>query len=181
MPRDYASRPNRRAAGHRAGRGAGGLRSFAFGLACGVCLSAVVWLASPRPEVSEVVERAAEAALGEGELPPLRFDFYDILQQQAPDVAVEGEGAPGPRAARGGARYMLQAGSFRQAGDADSRRAELLLLGLEARVEETDGDTGRWYRVYIGPFETRPELARARGLTAQQGIDTLPLLVDGPG
>jgi cell division protein FtsN len=71
--------------------------------------------------------------------------------------------------------YLLQAGSFRQLEDADRRRAELLLLGLEPRIEETSGDNGRWFRVYVGPFESRSKLARARSLAAAQRIDTLLL------
>ena len=69
----------------------------------------------------------------------------------------------------------LQAGSFRQREDADRRRAELLLLGLEPRVEESKGDNGRWFRVYLGPFESRSKMSKARSLTAAQNIDTLVL------
>ena len=72
-------------------------------------------------------------------------------------------------------RYLLQAGSFRQRQDADARRAELLLLGLEPRIEEASGDNGRWYRVYLGPYDSKSNMARARSLTAAQGIDTLLL------
>jgi cell division protein FtsN len=71
--------------------------------------------------------------------------------------------------------YLLQAGSFRQQDDADRRRAELLLLGLEPKVEEASGDNGRWFRVYLGPFESRSRMAKARSLTAAQDIDTLVL------
>ena len=42
-------------------------------------------------------------------------------------------------------------------------------------MEEASGDNGRWFRVYLGPFESHSKMARARGLTAQQGIDTLLL------
>ena len=69
----------------------------------------------------------------------------------------------------------LQAGSFRQREDADRRRAELLLLGLEPKVEETNGDNGQWFRVYVGPFANRSAMAKARSLTAAQNIDTLVL------
>ena len=72
-------------------------------------------------------------------------------------------------------QYLLQAGSFRQREDADRRRAELLLLGLEPQVEEATGDNGRWYRVYLGPYSSRSEMSRARSLTAGQDIDTLLL------
>ena len=47
-------------------------------------------------------------------------------------------------------QYVLQAGSFRASTDADRRRGELALLGLEAAVEEISTDTGSWHRVYIG-------------------------------
>ena len=74
--------------------------------------------------------------------------------------------------------YLLQAGSFRQLEDADRRRAELLLLGLQPEIEETSGDNGRWFRVYLGPFDSRSTMSRARSLTAGQDIDTLVLKRD---
>ena len=78
------------------------------------------------------------------------------------------------------AQYLLQVGSFRQQADADRRRGELALLGLEATVEPGNGDNGRWYRVYLGPFENRSEMARARSLTAQADMDTLLLKRESP-
>ena len=84
--------------------------------------------------------------------------------EPAADVANPGQLLAGP--------YLLQAGSFRQRDDADRRRAELLLLGLEPKVEEASSDNGRWFRVYLGPFESHAAMARARSLTANQDIDT---------
>jgi len=55
----------------------------------------------------------------------------------------------------------------------DRRRGELALLGLEATIELTRGSNGVWYRVYLGPFESRSAMAKARSMTAQQSIDTL--------
>lgn len=72
-------------------------------------------------------------------------------------------------------QYVLQAGSFRALDDADRRRGELAFLGLESSIEEMKTDTGVWHRVYIGPFSSRSEMAKARGLTAQSDIDTLLL------
>ena len=81
--------------------------------------------------------------------------------------------------AAGAEVFLLQAGSFRQREDADRRRAELLLLGLEPRVEETTSDNGRWFRVYLGPFNSHAAMSKARGLTAAQDIDTLLLRRSG--
>ena len=72
-------------------------------------------------------------------------------------------------------QYVLQAGSFRAIADADRRRGELALLGLESSIEQMKTDTGSWHRVYIGPFDSRSAMAKARALTAQSDIDTLLL------
>ncbi|MEH6582205.1 MAG: SPOR domain-containing protein [Halioglobus sp.] len=111
------------------------------------------------------------------EPPKPRFDFYTLLPEQTIDVEVDPEKVVKSRSSPASSTelYLLQAGSFKQLRDADRRRAELLLLGLETKIEEARGDNGRWYRVNIGPFASRSELAKARSLTAAQNIDTLLL------
>ena len=116
---------------------------------------------------------APPTAASETALPRPSFDFYELLPQSEPDLELPGRNAPEPTASAGRTQYVLQAGSFRDPADADRRRAELLLLGLEPAVEPTDADNGRWYRVLLGPFDRRSDMARARSLTAQQDIDTL--------
>ena len=145
---------------------------FLTGLLCGVFLSGLVWLAVQHPEAVLPVE--AEIA-GDSERPEPRFDFYTLLPEQRIDVDIDPESIATATPEKAADQYLLQAGSFKKPEDADRRRAELLLLSLEAHVEEVDGDNGRWFRVYIGPFDSRSKLARARSLTAQQGIDTLLL------
>ncbi|QIB67631.1 sporulation protein [Kineobactrum salinum] len=110
------------------------------------------------------------------------FTFYTSLPEQTLAIDVEPAEVAQPRSttAAQGQTYLLQAGSFRQREDADRRRAELLLLGLEPRVEETASDNGRWFRVYLGPYQTHAHMSRARGLTAAQDIDTLLLKRDRP-
>ena len=114
--------------------------------------------------------------------PKPRFDFYTLLPEQTIEVEVAPQEVDKPRAtvSQSSERYLLQAGSFRQQEDAERRRAELLLLGLEPRVEEASGDNGRWYRVYLGPFDSRSKMAKARSLTANQDIDTLLLKRGAP-
>jgi cell division protein FtsN len=154
-------------------------RWFGAGLACGVFLSFITWLAMQPGTQPPTLP----AQTGSEEAPPQpRFDFYTLLPEQQVRVELEPEELASARSqATDNDQYLLQAGSFKQAADADRRRAELLLLGLDARVEEAVGDNGRWFRVYVGPFETRSKMARARGLTAQQGIDTLLMKRPGGG
>jgi cell division septation protein DedD len=158
-------------------------RAYFAGVLTGGVLSFLVYLTTLPPEHAGPAETAAPEVAATPPKP--RFDFYKLLPEQTIEVDVDVDAAPAevaqPRAATApGELYLLQAGSFRQREDADRRRAELLLLGLEPRVEETTGDNGRWFRVYLGPFEARSQVARARSLTAAQDIDTLLLKRGSP-
>ena len=153
-----------------------GWRWYGAGVLTGGFLSFLLYLgtlSSPGGALQEPAGAPQPAA----EPPKPRFDFYTLLPAQTTDVEVEPAAAVAkPRTStKSSEMYVLQAGSFRQREDAERRRAELLLLGLEPQVEETTGDNGRWYRVYLGPFEAHEKMARARGLTANQNIDTLLL------
>jgi len=148
------------------------LRAYGLGLVSGLFVAFLVYLATLPAETPEQ-ELAGPVPSPSPAVPQPEYEFYELLPRQEITVDVDPADLPEPRAKAEGPRFLLQAGSFRQAGDADRRRAELLLLGLEPRVEETQGETGRWYRVILGPFESRSAMARARSLTAQQDIDTL--------
>jgi cell division protein FtsN len=161
-----ASRAQARTSG-----GSGALRSYAAGFGSGLFTALLLYLATLPPEGGDRGDAAPVATAPEQPQPS--FDFYEVLPEQTIDVDVDPADLPTERPRSERPAYLLQAGSFRQAEDADRRRAELLLLGLEPRVEETNGSNGRWFRVVIGPFESRSAMARARSLTAQQDIDTL--------
>ncbi|USE35349.1 SPOR domain-containing protein [Endozoicomonas sp. SCSIO W0465] len=73
-------------------------------------------------------------------------------------------------------KYLLQAGSFRSAKDAERLRAQLLLEGLAPRVERVNVGGGEtWHRVQLGPFADRVSLQNAQKVLASQNIDSLLL------
>lgn len=147
-------------------------RWYLAGVMTGVFLSLLLYLGSLPRGADGAGILSGETATAE-ETPRPRFDFYTLLPEQT--IAAEPAEVTRPRTNSNTVLYLLQAGSFRQRDDADRRRAELLLLGLDPTVEETSGDNGRWYRVYVGPFDSRSKMAKARSLTAGQNIDTLLL------
>ncbi len=156
-------------------------RWYFAGLTSGIFLSFLLYLGT-LPDGAGPEQGAVNGqAKAEPETPPKpRFDFYTMLPEQEIEVDEPAQ-QPSRNAttAEPEAYYLLQAGSFRQREDADRRRAELLLLGLEPSVEEAQGENGRWFRVYLGPFESRSTMSRARSLTAAQNIDTLLLKRSG--
>ena len=162
-------------------RSGGGWRWYGAGVLTGVFLSFLLYLGTlPGPGGGLAGTGEAET---EEPAPKPRFDFYTLLPEQTIEVELEPGEIQRPRDTATTAateQYLLQAGSFRQREDADRRRAELLLLGLEPRVEEATGDNGRWYRVYLGPYDSRSKMAKARSLTAGQDIDTLLLKRGAP-
>ena len=66
----------------------------------------------------------------------------------------------------------LQAGAFRDAADANRRRADITLLGYPSRVETVTGaSAGARYRVQVGPFADAAALAGAKGALKDQNIE----------
>ncbi|MFK7829643.1 MAG: SPOR domain-containing protein [Congregibacter sp.] len=152
----------------------GALRWYTAGLLTGLMVAFLLYVVTLPPETPEGDDGPVTTQIKTQTQPPeLEYEFYELLPNQEITVDVDPADIPRPRSDSSAKQYLLQAGSFRQQADADRRRAELLLLGLEPRIESTQGDTGRWLRVVIGPFENRSAMARARSLTAQQDIDTL--------
>ncbi len=72
--------------------------------------------------------------------------------------------------------YVLQAGSFKSAEDADSVRARLLLLNMDASIEKVSPNPGEtWHRVLVGPFTSKTRLGEARAVLTRNGIDSIQL------
>jgi cell division septation protein DedD len=169
----------RRNAGNNQPRG-NGFRLYFAGVLTGVFLSFLVYLGTlPNP---------ADPALETGNSPPAaeipkpRFDFYTLLPKQTLDEAKKPDAvepaadvSKPPAASSAPEPYLLQAGAFRQRDDAERRRAELVLLGLTPKLEEFSNTNGRWFRVYVGPFESHASMTKARSLMANQNIDTVLL------
>ena len=105
-----------------------------------------------------------------------RFDFYDmlpafemIIADKEPDVDADVE----PQAIERPGLYMLQAGSFSTHNDADRRRAELALHGIESRIQRAVVNDRNYHRVYVGPIENLDELNMLRSRLRAAKIDVL--------
>jgi cell division protein FtsN len=67
--------------------------------------------------------------------------------------------------------YLIQAASFRTRDDADSLRAQLLLIDLPARTNAVEVGDKPWYRVTVGPFLSQVEAGRAMTRLREQNLD----------
>jgi len=154
---------------------------MSFGLAIGLVVAAGVYFRrAPSPVEHSATERAPAAAertarrsapardAQKGDAAKAaeqRFDFYDILPQYEV-VLPEVETTAGPSArakpVEEPGSYVLQAGSFSAASDADKLQANLALLGIESRVQRVTIDDDVYHRVRIGPITDLERLNRIR-------------------
>jgi len=105
-----------------------------------------------------------------------RFDFYDMLPkfevvipEEEPDVKRDVV----PRAVVEPGEYVLQAGSFSRFEDADRRRAELALQGIESSIQRVAIDDKTYHRVRIGPTRDLDALNQQRARLREANIDVL--------
>jgi cell division protein FtsN len=162
-----------------------------FGLSLGLSVAFAVYVKDRKPAPTSAAARpqpaSMQAALDENaenasgqsnsaEPPEKRFTFYDmlpnfevIIPEQEPDVAPDVE----PRAVLEPGLYVLQAGSFSAFADAERRRAELGLQGIESQIQRVTIDDRTYHRVRIGPTSDLDELNMLRSRLRAAQIDVL--------
>ena len=107
------------------------------------------------------------------------FEFYDLLKEtkvSLPESFQTSADAEQSASAQPNFEYILQVASFRNRSDAEEVRAGLILLNLDARVEEAKIQNGDvWHRVLSGPYESRSKLSKARETLIGNGYEALIL------
>ncbi len=157
-----------------------------FGLSIGLSVAFAVYIKdrgptaeppTPQPaSLQSALDDNSELVVGQAEKPPKekRFSFYDILPnfeliipEKTPDIAAD----YAPQAVMEPGVYVLQAGSFSTNVDADRRRAELALQGIESHIQRVKVNDKNFHRVLIGPTEDLDELNLWRSRLRTAKID----------
>ncbi len=117
------------------------------------------------PELPKLPEKELNAEIEEQ-----RFDFYNLLPELEviiPDSEIkQGQADLKPKE---DVAFMIQAGSFRNYADAESLKAQLAFLGIEAAILQGD----EWHRVRSGPYSDKRELNKVRNRMHRNDINTL--------
>lgn len=164
-----------------------------FGLAIGLSVAFAVYVKNREPQqvarttplepasMQSAIDNNGETTSSAEETPPAepiekRFDFYDMLplaeftiddEQPVVDADVEPQAIDEPGV------YMLQAGSFSTNADADRRRAELGLHGVESHIGRATVNGRQYFRVYVGPIDDLRELNVTRSRLRAAKVDVL--------
>jgi len=166
-----------------------------FGLAIGLSVAFAVYVKDREPGTQVAVAQAQPASMQSSiddndevadTTAPVetatkdRFDFYEMLpafemitDNNEPEVDEDIE----PQAAEEPGLYLLQAGSFSTHNDADRRRAELALHGIESRVQRASVNGRNYFRVYIGPIDDLDELNVTRSRLRAAKIDVMRIRI----
>ena len=168
--------------------------SMLFGLAVGLSVAAAVYMkdrrdepttATPEPaSLQSAIDENGETAAAQ-ETPAKkeepRFTFYDLLpnfEVVTQDVDDEPEAsAAEPQAVVEPGVYILQAGSFSTLEDADRRRAELGMQGIESHIQRVKINERNYHRVLIGPIDDLDELNVTRSRLRAAQIDVFRIRV----
>ena len=68
--------------------------------------------------------------------------------------------------------YFVQAGAYRTNDEAESQRAKLVMLGLDAKISERDQGGRTVYRVRVGPLNVKADAERVRDKLEAAHIDS---------
>ena len=68
--------------------------------------------------------------------------------------------------------YYVQVGAFRAQEDAQSQRAKLALMGLDAKISEREQSGRTVYRVRLGPYERQTDAERMKDNLQTGGLDS---------
>jgi len=99
-----------------------------------------------------------------------RFEFYKMLPgNEEPVTEKQFQKAAKQPSLKD--KYYLQAGSFRDTGDAENLKAKIAMLGIKAYVQSANlSEKGMWHRVRVGPFTKINALNKARSSLLQGGV-----------
>ncbi len=133
---------------------------------------------SPRQRPEPAIADGISSADAEQDKP--HYDFFTVLPEMKVDVPEQDpkqnseqkigqETAPETESGT----YLLQVGSFRQAGDAEHLKARLALIGIVARIQTVNVNEATWHRVRIGPVNGARKADELRNQLADNGIDSL--------
>lgn len=100
---------------------------------------------APAPAPAPAATAGTASGPAPAQAPTSADPLGDLVQSR------QGQAAPAPDPFT----YFVQAGAFRSPEDAESQRAKLAMLGIDAQITEREQSGGTVFRVRVGPFNQK--------------------------
>jgi cell division protein FtsN len=107
--------------------------------------------ASNRNATVEQTAKIPDSKTPEDTLPDIPEEEWEFIKS-LPEYTVKIEQQEQDQSS---VRRLIQCGSFRTDGQAQELKARIAFQGLEAQVRPSQGSTGKWYRVILGPYDSK--------------------------
>lgn len=108
--------------------------------------------------------QSARQALDAATAPAQSHEIIQVQAKARPAAQIINSGGDGA---------YLQAGSFIDMSDASRRRAEVIMLGLNAKVESAQVQGRIYHRVKLGPYADASQRQQAQQRLVTAGIDAI--------
>lgn len=129
-----------------------------------------------RPQAASAPQAAASAPAPVAAASAPARDPAAILSGAAVEAGAEPPPAKGARA--GTEPFIVQAGAFQRAEDAEAQRARIGMLGMESRIVERQQSGRTIFRVRLGPFDRQSEAETVRERLAASGLEAVTMRVE---
>lgn len=181
-------------------RNQGGLPGWLYlciGVLIGLLVAAAIFLTghapslrhgdAPVPNPHAVAAKPSEPGIADK---AKQYDFYSVLPEKdvvIPDAELSARArAENSQTAAGGTTataataadtggYLLQAGSFPNAADAEAVKARLALLGFVAKIQPVTINGNTWNRVRLGPYTSAAKLEATKQKLSDAGVHAIAL------
>lgn len=119
----------------------------------GVFLWSIKDASEQKPDAPVNTQVVEEDALPE--LPKEEWEYIKTLPGYEVEVDVQQQQASDKR-------YLMQCASFRTRAQAEEMKAKIAFQGMEAQIRHSSGDNGDWFRVILGPYDSKRDAERAK-------------------
>ena len=99
------------------------------------------------------------------DIPEEEWEFIKSLPEFTVKIEQKEQDAPT-------VRRLIQCGSFRKNEQAQELKANIAFQGLEALIRQSSGSNGEWFRVILGPFESKRDAEKAKHSLRKVNIAT---------
>lgn len=129
---------------------------------------AFLWSIKDNVEEDVDTQAARPVAPTEEALPELPEEEWEYIKT-LPGYEVEVEVKEQEKSDK---RYLMQCASFRTRAQAEEMKAKIAFQGLEALIRHSTGSNGDWFRVILGPFESKRDAEKAKHSLRKVNIAT---------
>lgn len=125
-----------------------------------------LWSIKDNTDVIDAPEKLTKPVSKETipEIPKEEWEYIKTLKGYEVEVEVAQQ-------QKSNKRYLMQCASFRTRTQAEELKAKIAFQGYESQIRQSVGDNGEWFRVILGPFDTKRDAEKTKHSLAKVNVN----------